>query len=437
MMTLHVIGLLLGIAVLIFLSFKGVHTVVAALAASVVIILTNGMGFWEAINGSFMTAAGGCVTTYFLLFALGAIFGEVMKKSGAAAAIAKKVIHVLGAKFVLLAIVLITAILSYAGISIFVIVFVIYPLALPLMKEAKISKHIMPALILFAGVTLMLPAPGSPTGTNATPTEILGTTIYAAPIMGIICLVIAFVAGYIYLTRESKRLTENNIGIVTEEMETRMEEAEQSIPSFGLAIIPVIAVVVIVFATRGVLASFDAINTALFCGIVLTMLLHWKSFRKNAMKPIADGIISSMSPTLTTAAIIGFGGVVEAAPAFQTFVSFSEFLSTTFNPYISGIVSINIVSGITGAALSGMKIFANTMLPAYLHMDINPEAMHRILVIASGGLDTLPHCSTLAILFGVMGLTHKQAYKYVFVVSVIIPIAIAFIAAGLAMVGII
>lgn len=437
MTTLNVIGLLLGIAVLIFLSIKGVHTILSALIASLIIILTNGMDIWGTINGSFMTAAGSCVTTYLLLFALGAVFGEVMAQSGSAAAISKKIIGVLGAKYVLLSLIIITAILSYAGISIFVIVFVIYPLAVPLLKEAKISKNLMPAVILLAGVTLMLAAPGSPTGTNVTPTAVLGTTAYAAPIMGIICFIVAFVIGYIYLSKASKKLTDAGEGLITDEELGTNSTEQGNLPSFGVALIPVIAVVAIVFLTKNILAPFDAINTALCCGVILTIVLNLNRFKGNILNAITKGIGSCMAPTLTTAAIIGFGGVVQAAPSFQSFVSFSEYLSTTFNPYVSGVVSINIVSGITGAALSGMKIFANTMLPAYLDLDINYEAMHRILVMASGGLDTLPHCSTLFILFGVMGLTHKQAYKHVFVVSVILPLLLAVLGIVLALIGIV
>jgi len=434
---LNVIGLLLGIAVLIFLSFKGIHTILSALLASIVIIIFNGMDFWGTINADFMAAAGGCVTTYFMLFALGAVFGEVMSKSGSAGAIAKKIIDTLGKKYVLLALTLVTAILSYAGISIFVIVFVIYPLAVPLMREANISKNILPALILFAGVTLMLPAPGSPTGTNATPATVLGTTVYAAPIMGVICLIVAFVLGYLYLVRTSNSLAKQGVGFVEAEQLSDTNENSDELPSFIIAIIPVVSVIVVVFVTKSIFASFDSINTGLFCGILLTILLNLKRFKGSTLESVSKGITSSMSPTLTTAAIIGFGGVVQAAPAFQTFVSLSEYLSMLFNPYISGLISINIMSGITGAALSGMKIFTNSMLPSYLNLNINAEAMHRILVISSGGLDTLPHCSTLAILFGVMGLTHKQAYKYVFMVSVLLPLLIAFLAIILALVGIV
>lgn len=439
MTTLSVFGLIIGIITLITLSYRGVHTVMSALAASIIIMLTNGMDLWTAINKNFMTSAGGFVTTYFLLFALGAVFGEVMSQSGCASTIAKNIVDTLGKKYVLMGLVIITAILSYAGISIFVIVFVIYPLAVPLFKEANISMNILPGLILLAGVTLMLAAPGSPTATNATPTSVLGTTIYAAPIMGVICLVFAFILGYFYLTWTSKKLTNLGVGFMDDRGEFRAyaNDTDTDMPSFGVAIIPVICVIAVVFATKGILGSFDSINTGLFCGIVLTVLMNMKRFKGGAMSSIYRGVNSSMSPAITTAAIIGFGGVVQAAPAFQVFVAFSEYLSLVFNPYISGFISINIMSGITGAALSGMKIFTNSMLPTYLNLGINREAMHRILVISSGGLDTLPHCSTLAILFGVMKLTHKQAYKHVFVLSVLLPLLTALLAIALAFIGIV
>lgn len=438
---LGAVGLFLGIAVLIFLGWKGVHTIVSAIAASLVVILLNWMNFWDTFNNSFLSGAAGFVQQYFLLFILGALFGEVMARSGSSKKIAEVIFNALGEKFTILALILVTMLLSYAGINIFVIVFVLYPLAKPMLKAADISRNILPALMLFAGVTMMLPAPGSPTGTNLTPTTVLGTDAYAGTIMGLICMVAAFVIGYVYLTRSAKRLKAQGIGYEDPPAigsDTVTEASEVAAPNFVFSLLPILTVIVVVFLTKSTLASFDCINTGLASGIVMAMLLNLKVFKTDAMPSLVKGITSSFSPLLTTAAIVGFGSVVQASAGFNTFLDLAVWLSEAFNPYISGILSINIMSGICGAAIPGIRIFSNTMLPTYLTMDINPEAMHRVLVIAAGGLDTLPHCSTIAILYGVMGgLNHKKCYKYIFFVSVFLPILLAFLAAVLAMIGIV
>ena len=438
---LGAIGLFLGIATLIFLGWKGVHTIVSAIAAALVVIIFNWMNFWDTFNNSFLFGASGFVQQYFLLFILGALFGEVMARSGSSKKIAEVIFNALGEKFTILALVLVTMLLSYAGINIFVIVFVLYPLAKPMLKAANISRNILPALMLFAGVTMMLPAPGSPTGTNLTPTTVLGTTAYAGTAMGLICMAVAFVIGYVFLTRSAKHLKAQGIGYEEPPAvagDTVTEAADEADPHFFCALLPIVTVIVVVFLTKGVLASFDSINTGLASGVAMTMLLNLKVFKTYAMPSMVKGITSSFSPLLTTAAIVGFGSVVQASAGFTTFLNLAVWLSEAFNPYISGILSINIMSGICGAAIPGIRIFSNTMLPTYLSMDINPEAMHRILVIAAGGLETLPHCSTIAILYGVMGgLNHKKCYKYIFVVSVALPLLMAFLAAGLAMIGIV
>lgn len=440
-LALGAISLFLGIATLIVLGWKGVHTIISAVAASLVVIVFNWMNFWDTFNNSFLSGAAEFVQQYFLLFILGTLFGEVMARSGSSKKIAEVIFAALGEKFTILALVIVTMILSYAGINIFVIVFVLYPLAKPMLKAANISRNILPALMLFAGVTMMLPAPGSPTGTNLTPTTVLGTTAYAGTIMGLICMVAAFVIGYVYLTRSAKRLKAQGIGyedLPANDSDIVTEAVDDASPNFILSILPIVTVIVVVFLTKSVLASFDSINTGLASGVAVTMLLNFKIFKSYAMSSLVKGITSSFSPLLTTAAIVGFGSVVQASAGFNAFLNLAVWLSEAFNPYISGILSINIMSGICGAAIPGIRIFSSTMLPTYLNMDINPEAMHRVLVIAAGGLDTLPHCSTIAILYGVMGgLNHKKCYKYIFVLSVALPLLMAFLAAVLAMVGIV
>lgn len=433
MSLIGVLGILLSITVLIVLSYRGLNSFIASLVAATVAIVTNGMPFWETISSRYAASMKGFIGGYFLLFVLGAIYGEIMKRSGAAESIAHKMILWFGAKYALLATIVVTAVMSYGGISVFVIIFAIYPLAMQLFKEANISKDLMPAVILFAAVTCMLPTPGSPTLTNAIPTKTLGTTIYAAPMIGFLSLGVMFVLGYMYLNLTANSLAASGEGYSgDEEIELKNES---QLPNFALSVAPIIVVMLVVFFTKDMMSAINSINTALLLAIACSLFSNMTFVKEHFNEVISSGVSSSFAPLMVTAGIIGFGGVVQGTPAFQSFVEFSVGVSELMNPYLSGAVAVNVVSGITGSALGGMQIFSNTMIDTYTGMAINPAAFHRVIAIAAGGLDTLPHCSVVITMFLVIGVEHKKAYKHVFAVSVLLPLIGTLVAIGGALIG--
>jgi len=194
---------------------------------------------------------------------------------------------------------------------------------------------------------------------------------------------------------------------------------------------------VTMFILRDRLPTVHAILTSLMVAIFFVFVLNFKTMKGKITQTFATGYWSSITPLMLTAGVMGFAAVVQNAPGFQYFINFAMSLADAFNPYVSGAIAVNIVAGITGTALGGLQIFADTMLPAYLALNINPEAFHRILVIASSGLDTLPHCATFITMCAVCGVSVKNSYKHVFVVAVITPIILTILCIALAMVGII
>jgi len=51
--------------------------------------------------------------------------------------------------------------------------------------------------------------------------------------------------------------------------------------------------------------------------------------------------------------------------------------------------------------------------------NIDPQLLHRVASMASGGMDTLPHNGAVITLLGIAGLTHKQSYIDIFVMTLI------------------
>ena len=191
------------------------------------------------------------------------------------------------------------------------------------------------------------------------------------------------------------------------------------------------------------MCATDSILPSLCIAIIASVVLNPKVFfgakkTHGVLKTFTTGMWSSCtSALLLTGGVMGFAGVVQAAPGFQYFVDFANSLSTTFSPYVSASVAVNVVAGITGTALGGLQIFADTMLPNYINLGINPEAFHRLMTIACCGLDTLPHCSTFILMCSVCGVTAKDSYKHVFPLTVVMPILLTILCIIMIGIGII
>ena len=188
-----VIGLLLAIACLIILSYKGVNAFIASLIASLVVVVTNLLPFWETFSGAYATGLKNFVGNYFLLFGLAAAYGEFLKVTGAAESVAKVLFKIFGVKWAPLGALLITLLMAMGGVSAFVIVFAVYPVAAPLFRKANITKNLLPGIVLCASVTLCLCLPGNPTSTNALlarPEYGLGVDAFSAPVMGVIACIV-------------------------------------------------------------------------------------------------------------------------------------------------------------------------------------------------------------------------------------------------------
>lgn len=170
-------------------------------------------------------------------------------------------------------------------------------------------------------------------------------------------------------------------------------------------------------------------SIALLSGALLALAL-FAVIRQQALQVLGRGTHDSIMPLINTAAVIGFGGVVTHTVGFERFIGLM--LESGLPPLLSMVASVSLVSAITGSASGGLQIFMQTMAPAYLEMGIEPETLHRIATMASGGFDSLPHCGAIVAMLSITGLTHKEAYKDVGVITVVIPVIATLCVMGVA-----
>jgi len=435
---LGVIGVLTALALVMYLAYRGWGIIPASLLCSLIVLITNGGAIWQGLAVNYGDGFKYFAGTYFLLFILGSLFGKVMGDTGSASSISYKLIDWLGTKRVILIILLATAILTYGGVSLFVVIFTVYPIGLVLFQKAGVPKRILcAAVVAGAGTFTMTALPGTPQIQNIIPAQVLGTTPMAAPVIGVTASLFMFFLCLLYLNREARIAAEKGetYGGNAKDNTAALAASDLSgLPDWKVAFLPIVLVIGIIVALKGKMDPLASVAVAMSVATLVCYLFNIQKI-KNPVQTLSEGLSLGIMPLINTAAIVGFGFVVQKVPAFQSFVQFA--LGLKFPPIVSAVFATNIVAGITGSSSGGLSIFLKTMGPEYLKLGVNPEILHRISAIASGGLDTLPHCGGIITILMVMGLTHKQAYKGIFVTSVLIPIIAVVLGIIMATMGIV
>lgn len=427
------LGIILGLIVLMVLAYMGWSIIWVAPIAAGVVAIFGGLNLLEAYTDTYMSGFVGFAQQWFPVFLLGAIFGKLMEDTGMARSVAMALSRFIGTKRAILSVVVSAAILTYGGVSLFVVVFAVYPLSLALFREANITRKLIPPTIALGALTFTMTAlPGTPQIQNLIPIASFETTATAAPLMGLAAAAVMGVGGYFYLRWREKKLSAQG-EIFTEPKDKKMvEEEDGKTPLFLLSILPLLVVLV----TLNIF-GWDIV-VALISGIVLILLLNIDKWR-GYVKAMNAGASGSVLAIINTSAAVGFGTVVQNVPGFDRLTEL--LLGVRGSPLISEAIAVNILAGATGSASGGMGIALEALGEQYyqlaLETGISPEAFHRVASLSSGGLDALPHNGAVLTLLAVTGMTHKDSYKDIFVVAVAIPILATVVAIILASFGVV
>ncbi|WP_019672400.1 GntP family permease [Psychrobacter lutiphocae] len=446
---MSIFAIVLSLILLMYFAYKGVSVLILAPVLSVLAVILSGQGS-EAMGvytQIFMKGMGGFAVKYFPLFILGAMFGKLMQDSGYAYSISRNIVEKLGAKHALLSVVIACAILTYGGVSVFVVVFAIYPIAATLFKQANIPKRLIPAAICIGAATFTMTAlPGTPAIHNAIPMPYFQTDAFAAPGLGIIASIIMLGCGVLWMNRQQRIATANNEGYGDHTLNEAPPLSHENLPNFWLALVPIVIVItgnyifskiILPIGNHSYLSAdkFGGIDISAVIGMwsILFSLLLACLFVilmnigkiKNMVDSLNKGATSSLLPIFNTASEVGYGSVIATLAGFAIIKKYLTSISPD-NPLISEAIMINILSGITGSASGGLGISLEIMGETYMQLaqqyDISPELIHRIAALACGGLDAMPHNGFIITMLLICGLTHKESYKDIFVTAVVIPI---------------
>jgi H+/gluconate symporter-like permease len=450
MTAVAIVGICLSLGLLMFLAYRGINVLLLAPIMAMVAVLFSG-GTMPLLLGTytqvFMGELGKYLAKFFPLFMLGALFGKVMDDSGSAKVIAHQIARWAGQKRAILAIVLACGVLTYGGVSLFVVAFAVYPIAKSLFREQAIPKRLIPGAIALGSFTFTMTAlPGTPAIQNAIPTAYFHTTPFAAPGLGAIGGVIMFAGGMLWLNRRAHRARDAGEGYGQHDDQSDVAAAPgSSDPRFSVALIPILLVIGLNFVfTRWVIPAIDtaflsqaryggikvgavagiwSIVLAVACATLFAFLANRRRLL-NAVDTINKGTLGSMLPMLNTASEVGYGGVIASLPAFA--VVRDGITSLTSDPVISVAITVNVLAAITGSASGGLSIAMASLGDYYLNLaqaaHVSPEIMHRIASMSAGGFDCMPHNGAVITLLGICGLRHRESFLDIFVVASLITV---------------
>ncbi len=451
-MTLLVI--LFALFLLMFVAYQGYSVILfAPLVSMLAVLLTQADAVPVMFTTVFMEKTVSFLKLYFPIFMLGAVFGKMFEISGFSKSIVNFIVKFLGPNNAILAIVLVSALLTYGGVSLFVVVFAVYPFAADLFKKSKIPKRLVPVTIALGAFTFTMDAlPGSPQIQNIIPTTFFKTNAWASPVLGIIGSIFVLVFGLIYINWQKRKANAAGENHLNEPHEVETEK----LPSFWIAVLPLILVVglnkvlvpfinshfgetaqvqfdgmnhAVNVAVSGVV-SIWAIMGALLVGILSIFIMAFKSVYTKFIEGSKTAVGGALVASLNTASEYGFGAIIAALPGF---LLVKQSLQNIPNVLVNEAVTVTTLAGITGSASGGLSIALAAMSESFIKMaeaaQIPLEVLHRVASMASGGMDTLPHNGAVITLLAVSGLTHRQSYKDIFVITCLKTVAVFFVIA--------
>lgn len=485
-MVMSMVGIAISLVFLITLAYRGHSVIYIAPIAALIAVIFSGVPLLATYTQVFMPAMGGFLISYFPLFLTGAIFGSLISATGYAQDIAHWLATLIGPSKAIFITVLATSLLTYGGVSAWVVIFSIFPIATALFREADIPRRLMPASVMLGLFTFGLATlPGTPQIHNTMPGQYFGTNTFAAPILSILSTCLLFGLGMLWLTYRQRKLKaagESYFDVtVMEKREAAALKArtgggsdsdvddpdsapstpvmlddlpavsDRSIDDRGIhkrgifGLLPILVVTAMnALATYAIIPNMDtaylaeekygatavaslvsiwSVIIALVAGILWMLAVKFREIAA-LIKTLSEGAQRAVVPATITASEVGYGAVIASLAAFA-FVR-DGLSAISENALVTGVLSVAGVSGITGSASGGLAIsleaFGSELATAATQQGIDMEIMHRVLAMASTSFDSLPHNGAMLTVLLVCGLTHKEAYKDIFAVSVIIPV---------------
>lgn len=420
MTAVGIIGIVLALALLMFMIMKGFNIYLTVFVCTLVIALTSQMSIYDSYKTYFMSGFTTFFKNYFLIFLTGTLFAKAMEITGGAKSIATAIINVMGTEWAFMSVPLACGILCYGGVSAFVCSFCVFPIALQVFYAADLPRRYIPGALCFGCSTFAMIAPGAVQIHNAVPATNLGTSFMAGAVNGFISCAFMLVMGMTILHIWLKKAKERGEHFVAKDGDNVTVNPDEKLPNPLIAVIPLIATIVLVnFKVNGV--NIAQVETGVMGGAVIAIALMWKHVKPSELtKHFADGAAMALFAITNTCAVVGFGSVASNSPVFSVI---TNAMVNIPGPKLLGLViGTTVIAGICGSASGGLGIAVPILGPVYVSQGISAATVHRVMALASSALDSLPHNGYIVtVTNGLCHETHHDSYPLTFWLTVFTP----------------
>ena len=409
---MNVFGVILAILLLKIVVYRRVKLILATLLGIFLLALTNGLSFYDLVMNHYSVSLAGFLAKYFMVFVTNALFGKVMEETLLVSAFSNMIVRWFGNQNAVYGAIIITALLSYGGISVFVIVFTVYPIFLATFEKADLPRSLIPACIMASSCTAPLSlVPGGAQLNNIIPTLYIGTTPMAAPFISIMAAVVTM--GFIFLYfrycfKEARVKGEHFV--MTDEIQKKIQKFKKK-PNITewMSILPMSLIVVLINKW-----NVD-LSMAVLAGTVLATIIGRKNL-SDKLCTFNASVANVGTASITTAVSVGFGGAVLACSGAK--VILQAITSLPVNPIISLGIAASFAGALTGNGGGGCDVAMSILASPYLQMGVSPEAIHRIVAVATAGCSCLPHNGMLITVADTCGFSVRECYRHIFTSTV-------------------
>lgn len=428
--------LVICIALFVILCYRGFGPIPCAVLCSIIMAFVAEGGFWNALFGVWVQGAMGFCGNMILPFLTGGIFGHFLNITGSSDRLGSWLVAKTGARFSVYCIALLTCILLYAGVMSYV--FVVAYVGCGILRAANLPRQVGLSIMCGYGAVCITCLPGSAFVVNLIPTFALGTDIYAAPVIGIVCGIVAIVIITIYVEMLIRACRKDGAGYIPMDDEEGAAREESDMPSIAIVLISLLIVVAgSLILIKGV--KLDS-QYALFATQIVASIFLLVTCKKYIHPKHGHGILneffhgtqSALQPLIASSAVTGFAAVVALSPMYGAMLGWLGGLN--MNPYVLTVIGVAIICGISADCMGGLSAFLALLAPQIIAQGANPAAVHRLATVTSGTFDSLPHNGNVNIALQVWGLNHKEGYKHIFWTQTLLPCVFAAIGCILAII---
>lgn len=427
---ISLLSIFVALAIIVYGTLKGLSLIIVASIATFFVALCSGVGMVAGYD-TYLKGVGNSVVSMFPLFLGGQLLGCFLEESKVTESVANAIVRKFGTKAIILAVFLVSFVLVFCGVNVFVIIFTVYPLAVAFFKLGDYPRELIPACVLGACVAEQV-LPGVTTTANALSTEAFNMPAATGPVTGIVCSLFLLAANGWYLHNQGKRALAKGkhfVPLPGEDIEVDVNKT--GLPHPATILIPIGATLIFLNVLK------VKAYASLFVGAVVAMIVYWKRVggTQGVIKVLNKAAKGSQG-VMNVCAIVGFATIVTSVPGYNLLLAGLQKISGG-NPYIFAFVAVAAIAAVAGSATGGVKFVLDGFTEQLLAMGGNPANLVRVICCSSLTFDSLPHNGATVMTINACKVDrYMDGYKHVFVVTVINTVIATVIAILFAMIGI-